>query len=68
MTDGRYVVLLGVLLLSAVVFAAALASGPTWWLTISAVLTGIATGGSAVRERQQRVVERADRCTIASPD
>jgi len=59
MSDGRYIFLLVVFVLSVVVFAAALATGPMWWWAVSGVLTGVATGGSALLERQRRMAERA---------
>ena len=58
-SDGSYVFLLVVFVLSVIILAVALIAGPEWWLAISAVLTGTATGGSAIRERQRRMTERA---------
>jgi hypothetical protein len=59
MSDDCYVFLLVVFVLSVLILAAALIAGLQWWRTLSAVLTGTATGGSAIRERQRRMTERA---------
>jgi len=60
MSDGRYVFLLVVFVLSVMILAVALVAGPNWWLAGSALLTGTATGGGAIRERQRRLTERAN--------
>ena len=68
MNDGRYIFLLVTFVLSVVVFVVALFAGREWWLAVSAVLTGVSSGGTTFLERQRRTRERANRRRVASPD
>jgi hypothetical protein len=63
MTDGRYVLLLSVFVLSVVIVPVAIIAGPNWSLAISAALAGTGAGGSARAERQRRMTERTRRLT-----